>query len=110
MEKIDFNTFDPRFENKPETIGTGYSPMDQKRVEWMKENVDTYVIPTLGYPEIAGLRTHRGGRLPVTRNWYRRIGSYELNGILNMWTPTMNTKMVYWLFYPFVMWGKNFYQ
>jgi hypothetical protein len=109
MEQIDLQHFDRRFENKPEPVGTGtgYSSMDQKRVEWMKENIGTYQVPSLGYPEIAGLRTH-SGKLPVTRQWYRRIASYEMNGLLNMWTPTMNTKMVYWLFYPCVMWGKVF--
>merc|ERR1712232_739293 len=102
MDQLDFKSFDKRFENKPEPINDsqGQSDIDVKRVEGLKENIGNYQVPQLTMPELPGLRVHRGGALPVTRNWYRRISSYEMNGLLNVWTPTMNTKVTYWAFYP----------
>ena len=107
MDKLDFKTFDKRFDNLPEPVNNnnGMSDIDCKRVEWMKHNIREYQIPQLAMPEIPGLKTHNG-RLPVTRNWYRRIASYELNGLLNVWTPALNIKMTYWSFFPFLAYGR----
>ena len=107
MDQLDFKHFDKRFDNLPQPVNNnnGMSEVDAKRVEWMKHNIRDYQLPVLNIPEIAGLKKH-SGRLPVTRNWYRRISSYEMNGLLNIWTPTMNTKMIYWSFWPFLAYGR----
>lgn len=54
MEKIDLVTFDERFDNVPETIGSGQSEMDQKRDEFIRENALDY-NPAPAFPKnIAG--------------------------------------------------------
>lgn len=42
MEKLDLVTFDERFDNVPETIGSGQSEIDQKRDQFIEENALTY--------------------------------------------------------------------
>lgn len=107
MNTLDFKHFDKKFDNVPEKIGEECSDIDKQRLDFMRDNIDTYKPVRLSMPEIAGLKKHVG-RLPVTRQWYRRSASYELNGLLNVQTPVMNTKMLYWLWWPAVGWGNFF--
>lgn len=42
MDKLDFKTFDERFENTPATIGSEQSEIDNKRDAFIAENSLTY--------------------------------------------------------------------
>ena len=42
MDKLDFKTFDERFENTPATVGSEQSEIDDKRDAFIAENALTY--------------------------------------------------------------------
>jgi hypothetical protein len=42
MDKLDFKTFDERFENTPVTVGSEQSEIDNKRDAFIAENALTY--------------------------------------------------------------------
>ena len=46
-----------------------------------------------------------GKRLPITRAWWTPITSFERNGIKNIHTHRLNTKITYIGFYCFLVWG-----
>ena len=109
MDKLEFKVFDKRYENVPEPIGTGASEIDEKRFEFIKQNAGVYQPEVLEMPIVPGLRTYKGGRLPVTREWFKGVCSYGLDGNLNVWTTRMNKKLVYWMFFPTLFWGIHFF-
>ena len=41
----------------------------------------------------------------MTRKFWRRVTSFERNGMFNIQTHRFNTKMGYYSFYFFVLWG-----
>ena len=49
MDKLDFKTFDERFENTPATVGSEQSEIDNKRDAFIAENSLTY-RPTPAVP------------------------------------------------------------
>ena len=54
MEKLDFETFEKKFENIPEEIGTE-SEIDEKRNEFIKEYALDYVLKPVFNTKINGI-------------------------------------------------------
>jgi len=44
-------------------------------------------------------------KLPSTRYWWRKTGSFERNGFFNIHTHVFNTKALYWGFLLFLGYG-----
>ena len=105
MEKIDFKKFDPKFENRPIKIAEPQSAIDVARDEFIKANALTYKLEPVVPENIQGLVKLNGRRLPATRNWWTRVTSFERNGFFNLHTHRLNTKLTYYGFFVFLLWG-----
>ncbi|EGR34574.1 hypothetical protein IMG5_006600 [Ichthyophthirius multifiliis] len=101
---LDFSHFDKRFENNYEVVAPEFGDLQQKRAQFIAENAGKY-RPEPFIPENINGLVKKTGRLPATRNWYRRSSSYERNGFLNYHTPVWNTKFIPWCTFIFLIWG-----
>lgn len=85
--EVDFHKFDPKFTNTYEVVGYEWGEFHRRRNEWINENRGKWV-PQPAIPTVEGL-VPKVGRLPATRNWYRRTSSFERNGFFNIHTPVI---------------------
>ncbi len=103
-EVNDYSKFDPKFTNQVEKIAAEWGELHEKRAEFIAQNRGSYIPQPVVPLNIVGL-TPRTGRLPSTRNWYRKTISYERNGFMNIHTPVLNTKFIPWTFSILLLWG-----
>ena len=104
MDKLDFSKFNEKFNNIPVKAGESQSDMDLKRDQFIKENALTYKLEPVVPDHVEGLVPLKG-RLPATRNWWTRVTSLERNGMFNIHTHRLNTKLGYYPFYLLILWG-----
>lgn len=98
MNTLDFTKPDERYNNIPEKVNHSWSDMQYKQEAFAKENMGNFkIVPEGVNTEIPNLikNSHPKG-LPSTRNWYRRVSTFERNGIFNAQTHIFNTKFGYW--------------
>ena len=101
---MDFKKFDPKFQTNYEITGPEFGEIHVKREKWLHENAGSFV-PVPECPEhIPGL-VPRYGRIPATRLWWRKTGSFERNGFFNVHTHVFNTKFIYVWFFVFLLYG-----
>ena len=103
--EIDYSKFHPNFDNTPQKIGPEWSKLDDTRDQYIQENALNWKPQDVIPDSISGLDRIKIKKTPSTRNWHRRISSWERNGNFNVWTIKLNTKMKYLLFYPCLLWG-----
>mmetsp|Transcript_15011 Transcript_15011/g.23629 ORF Transcript_15011/g.23629 Transcript_15011/m.23629 type:complete len:105 (+) Transcript_15011:34-348(+) len=101
---VDYKHFDPKFDNSLEKVGPEFSELEEAKDKFARENRGRYVPVPKVTKNIAGL-VPRMGRVPATRNWIMKTGSFERNGFFNVHTHVLNTKFLYASFMLFLVWG-----
>ncbi len=103
-QEIDYEKYDEKFDNVPKEVGPEFTELDLKREEYIKNNALSFK-QDVQVPEIKGLSFTDGKPIPRTFRWFKRITSYEQNGVFKLWTHRLNTKLRYLMFFPFILWG-----
>ena len=101
---IDYSHYDEIFDNVPETIGTAYSELEERRRAYAIEHALDYK-PDFKVPEVPELTPARIWKAPSTVKFFRSIVSHERNGKVTFWSRRAHIKLGYWTFFPIVIWG-----
>ena len=101
---MDFKKVDPKFKTNYELIGPEFGDMHANREKWLVDNAAEFIPEPIVPENIPGL-TPRMGRIPSTRFWWRKTGSFERNGFFNIHTHVFNTKFIYFWFFVFLAYG-----
>ncbi|CAK84224.1 unnamed protein product (macronuclear) [Paramecium tetraurelia] len=107
-----FGKFDPLFTNKYDKVGPEFGQIQQLKSDFLAANVGKLEVQPEIPQNIEGLvlRSARTQRTPATMAWFRRTTSFERNGIFNIHTPVMNTRILPWVFFIFIAYGWQGYQ
>lgn len=103
---MDTKHIEKTFSNELESVGHEFGEHQAKKEKFIEENKGKYMIRPYVPKNIKGLTPKvPGSRIPEALGWFRKTGSFERNGFYNIHTPVLNTKLIYWTFFPTVLWG-----